>query len=751
MRFDTYFRACSYAMIACGVMALALVDGVGVGLILCFAAVLLVSWKIEGKRWQLSERSGMVVVLLALPLFYLDWRTQTGAAGAGEGVNAGIGALVHLTLLLSSIKLLQTKADRDWLFLYLISFFEVLLAAGLSVSPLFLLALGVYIFSALLSIVCFELRKSSRVVALSDSRLLVANDPKSLWRKESRRPRRGARALGRLPAVALCLFALILLFALPIFFVSPRASNGALSMAGGTASTGYVGFSDRMTLGDIGRLQKSNELVMRVRVDEPRVERNRNLRWRGVALERFDGRRWFQSSNQSETMLGNERDLFKLGTTEELSRLTTQTFFVEPIDTPVLFAAPRAVALQGAFSYLRRDNGDGLASRLHLQERITYKVFSDTVEPAPERLRAGRQAYPAETTPNLRLPVENYLQLPGDLDTRVGSLASLVVMEAGARNAYDAARAIEAHFNRNEYGGQYSYSLDMKATGSEPLSDFLFRVRAGHCEYFSSAMTIMLRTQGVAARVVNGFQSGEYNDAADAYAVRQADAHSWVEVYFPQEDAWVAFDPTPAAGRPSGAGRGGLQGRLQMYADALELFWIQYVVAYDKQGQRSLARSLRSSLGSYRIAASQSADKLLSKLSGGLATSTLGSGLLVALASPYALVVGGLGFAAFGLFVLHRKGFSLLRRAPRAAGGQETTGASIVEFYERMTGALEARGVRRRRADETPLEFAKSIGDADVLTITRAYHRVRYGARPLSKTEAAEIERCLMRVEKEKP
>ena len=83
------------------------------------------------------------------------------------------------------------------------------------------------------------------MVARSDSRLLVVNDPKFLWRKESRRPPRGAKALGRLPAVALGLFALILLFALPIFFVSPRASNGSLSMAGGTASTGYVGFSDR--------------------------------------------------------------------------------------------------------------------------------------------------------------------------------------------------------------------------------------------------------------------------------------------------------------------------------------------------------------------------------------------------------------------------------------------------------------------------------------------------------------------------
>jgi transglutaminase-like putative cysteine protease len=748
MKFDTYFRACSYAMIACGVLALALAGGVGAGLVLCFAAVLVVSWRLEGRKWQLSERTGMVVVLLALPLFYLDWKMQAGAAGTPEQVYPGISALVHLTLLLSSIKLLQTKADRDWLFLYLISFFEVLLAAGLSVSPLFLLGLGIYIFSALLSIVCFELRKSSRVVAQSDSRLLVANDPKFLWRKESRRPGRGAKALGRLPAVALCLFALILLFALPIFFVSPRASNGPLAMAGGTASTGYVGFSDRMTLGDIGRLQESNQLVMRVRVDEPQAARNQNLRWRGVALDRFDGRRWFHSSKEGEQVFAKERNLFPLGTTEELSRLTTQTFFVEPIDTPVLFAAPRAVAVQGALSYLRRDAEDGLVSRLHLQERISYKVFSDTVEPAPERLRTGRQVYPAETTPNLRLPIENYLQLPADLDTRIGSLASLIVLEADARNAYDAARAIEAHFNRNEYSGAYSYSLDMKATGREPLSDFLFRVRAGHCEYFSSAMTIMMRTQGVAARVVNGFQSGEYNSAADAYTVRQADAHSWVEVYFPSADAWVAFDPTPASGRPSGAGRGGLQGQLQMYADALELFWIQYVVAYDRQGQRSLARSLRTGLGSYRNAASRSADELVSQLKGWLGASTTTGGLLFMLASPYALGAGVLGFAALGFFVLRGKGFRLWR-ARRAAGGQDTTGASVIEFYERMTEALAAKGVRRRRADETPMEFAQAIGIEEVLAITQAYHRVRYGARPLSKTEAADIERCLMSVERE--
>jgi transglutaminase-like putative cysteine protease len=75
-------------------------------------------------------------------------------------------------------------------------------------------------------------------------------------------------------------------------------------------------------------------------------------------------------------------------------------------------------------------------------------------------------------------------------------------------------------------------------------------------------MAVMLRTLGIATRVVNGFQMGEYNDAADVYTVRQSDAHSWVEVYFPATESWVTFDPTPAAGRPARESSGGLTGAL---------------------------------------------------------------------------------------------------------------------------------------------------------------------------------------------
>src|SRR6185503_10909552 len=134
--------------------------------------------------------------------------------------------------------------------------------------------------------------------------------------------------------------------------------------------------------------------------------------------------------------------------------------------------------------------------------------------------------------------------------------------------------------------------------------DFLFRVRAGHCEYFSTALAVMLRTRGIASRVVNGFLPGEYNEAAEAYTVRQSDAHSWVEVYFPETESWVTFDPTPPAGRTAQT-RTGLAGQLSKYSEALELVWFQYVVGYDKQEQHSLATSLRKRLIDARHSSSE--------------------------------------------------------------------------------------------------------------------------------------------------
>src|SRR4029079_2280334 len=210
----------------------------------------------------------------------------------------------------------------------------------------------------------------------------------------------------------------------------------------------------------------------------------------------------------------------------------------------------------------------------------------------PDR-REPRMEHIAIMLRPLPVPYYRYLQLPDRLDPRIGPLATTIILHANENNRYDAAKAIESYLQR-----EYGYSLDMKASGPDPIADFLFNVKAGHCEYFASAMVMLLRTHGIASRLVNGFTSGEYHDAAGSYTVRQFNAHSWVEVYFPETRAGVTFDPTPPIGRTEPV-HTGLAAQLQKYGEALELLWVQYVVGYDKQEQRSLATSLHNRIFDY--------------------------------------------------------------------------------------------------------------------------------------------------------
>ena len=206
-------------------------------------------------------------------------------------------------------------------------------------------------------------------------------------------------------------------------------------------------------------------------------------------------------------------------------------------------------------------------------------MSSDPLIPSAARLRRDQRVYR-----NL-----NYLQLPARLDRRISRLASRVIRNARARNRYDKARAIERFLST-----QLGYTLEMKAGGPDPLADFLFNVKEGHCEYFSSSMAIMLRTQGIAARVVNGFQRGQFNETAGMFVVKQRDAHSWVEVYFPETDTWVTFDPTPSEGQFNEAADDTVAGTFGGYLDAIEAFWIQYFVSYDSKEQKTLLESAQS-------------------------------------------------------------------------------------------------------------------------------------------------------------
>lgn len=719
MSLEVYFRAFSYVTVAVATLTLLLAGGLSAGLAALVLLFMAAAWLFEGTRWQLSERTGLVVVLLAIPLFFLDWHYQKtiGEPAARVGVNA----LAHLIVFLAVVKLLQVKKDRDWVFLYLISFFEVLLAAGLSFSPIFLASLTVYLLCGLSTIIAFEIQKSRRAIAPSETLLLVPPDSR-IFKNSARRKGKGNAEAHRLPLVAVGLLLLIIVLAVPLFLVAPRSGAAAL-IRGGGGLTNFIGFSDSVTLGEIGTLKRDNAVVMRVRVEDQ--QQGSQLRWRGVALDDFTGLGWKKSNElRGKEKTADGPGLLKIATTitnDILNRLTTQTVFLEPIESPVLFLAYRPIAIQGNFFKIWFDDEGSVQTRRRESERVMYKARSDMTQPDPDVLRNDSRQDPANFA--------RYKQLPAALDPRIRARANAIVANALARNRYDEAKAIESQLQQD-----YGYSLEMKAGGPDPLADFLFNVKTGHCEYFSTALAVMLRTRGIPARVVNGFLAGEYNDAADAYTVRQSDAHSWVEVYFPETGSWVTFDATPMAGRTEPVSTG-LAARAGKYAEALELIWFQYVVGYDKQEQRSLAATLQGRLIDFR--------RSLALMAGAIEKN-------IALHTRVLLLVAfGLAVGLLVLLVAKRVRRFGWRRGLRIRPGEDVSPRSAILFYERLTALLARRGVERD-PHLTPLEFAGSLDFQPAMAITQAYNRVRFGGQPLSSAEQREIEETLRKLEAEK-
>lgn len=692
------------------------------------------AWLSEKRKWQLNKFAGaaLIIVSLAIYIFYLFVVGEFSLASfAGRQRNLTIYLMLWVVL----VRMFQRKSERDWLALHLLTFVFTVLALWLNITMQVGVAMSVYLFVSLGAWV-------SREVVVSVSRAENAKIVKSYNASKTQKDRSHAiPQTNRLIAVSLCVILLIVGFAVPIFLTAPRITKSALASFKGRGS--IIGFTDSISLGSIGRLQQSNQVVMRVRVDNAPATTNGRLRWRGTAFDFFDGREWKRSNLESSEATAVDDKLFRIGTTRDVKRLVRQTFYVEPTDTPVLFAASRLVAIEGELPFVVMDAEGGAQSSSHLGQTLSYRAYSDVEEVSGTSLAAN-----LDTIPDAYL---RYLQLPANFDNRIEQLAGNLALQAGAQNNYERARSYEAYL-KNEF----KYSLEMRAEGQDPVADFLFRLREGHCEYFASAMALMLRAQGIPSRVVVGYQSGEYNAAANAYTVRQREAHSWVEAYFPQNNSWVTFDPTPVWYSPEDDGiENAWLAQLKDYAEAFDLVWAQYVVSYGKQEQQWLAGSLREKLGEQR----QSLARRFSSLTEDLRRkyedfrSAMPEARNVNGVSREAMFLIGILLIAGMLFLVHRL-YQSRRRKAVTQDSQIVSGSALLsasssamfEFYTRMTTTLKAQGFERK-SSETPAEFAASLELPAASVVTNAFERVRYGGEDLTTDEAGEIEDCLRRLE----
>jgi transglutaminase-like putative cysteine protease len=410
----------------------------------------------------------------------------------------------------------------------------------------------------------------------------AAAPPAGLGRALASRRLVGGRFLAGTGAVSMATFAAAAL----LFLLIPRIGFG-LFFKNARSGVHMAGFSDGVELGGHGLIKDDDTVVMRVEVGQPWAGRDAPpLHWRGAAFDEYTRGEWRRSRRAPVTakrlsIAGGSVThtlLYDRARAGAPDRPLRQEIYLEPLGYDVLFGASMPAAFRVAAAYRDRpgDERNDEIRRAH-SAGIKYSVVSEASPPAPDLLRRAPRVLP----PGYGV----YLQLPPEITPRVRALAAEIAR--GAATDYDRAVAIERYLSRS-----LSYTLEMESPrGREPIDFFLFERRKGHCEYFSSAMTVLLRAVGVPARNVNGFLGGEWNEYDEYVAVRAGDAHSWVEVYF-AGSGWVTFDPTPAASADS-LGRGdGLVDRLRRLADTVRFKWFKWVIEYDLERQLGLFQSI---------------------------------------------------------------------------------------------------------------------------------------------------------------
>jgi transglutaminase-like putative cysteine protease len=592
-----------------------------------------------------------------------------------------LSATVHMVFFLAVLKLLTAKTPRDFGYLKAIAGLELIAAAILSEGLSFLAFLAIFVLFAIATFASGEVRRAA------GAQVVVS--------------RGGLKAFPRrLGVVSAFLFCGIVCMTVCLFFGIPRYALAAFEHF---APVRYrlTGFSNTVTLGDIGRIKQSSATVMHVRSYQG--EGFLPVKWRGAALVEFDGKSWFNPPGQEQVVQVDDGQLVVRSATEGAGRGPNLVYQVhlEPLISDTLFFAGTVETIKIDVRYLRYSRGGGFHVSPRFGNRgLNYSAYGFL----PNEWAPGR--YTAQ------LPLgalRELLSLP-ETDPRIPELARQ--MTVGADTPAQKARAIENHL-RHDYG--YTLELLSKPV-ADPLAYFLFERKKGHCEYFASSMAVMLRTLGIPSRVVTGFQSGVFNPMTGWQVIRASDAHSWVEAWI-EGRGWTTFDPTPF---DTSGGESSLLSRLALLSDTASQFWNDWVMSYDHPRQLALFSRVQDVRRRFRM---PDFDELVAGLKreseAGLGFLRVAGGVVVVL-----LLAILYGPAAMKWWKRRRHTRKLVR------GVSEPSDATIL--YQQMLELLAKRGVQKP-AWYTPLEFARVVKTPQMAPLveeaTAAYNELRYGGK----------------------
>jgi protein-glutamine gamma-glutamyltransferase len=618
-----------------------------------------------------------------------------------DGV-ASVVAMAHFLVYLQIVKFFRRKSDQDLWQLYGLNLLQLAIACVLNRQMTFGFLLAGYTALGVLTLMLFHLRR-------------LQSDPQAAapW------------SLKMLIRPWLWATATVLPIALAIFWMTPRAGQPtAGANIGGERESRQLttGFSPSLELNEMQRVLENRDVVFNVWANGPdgkRVDLPNNVLWRGQVFVSYLNNSWKVAPDQSFIRSWDRNAEPLPGQVKLRIQQVVPTRDVLFSPKPLFWARtndPQAdiefVAHEGRLRYRRIGMRDNRSPR----DPINYSLI----------VGLGAEFY---RDAEWRSPSAEYLRLarqkPPNID-RVLELAKQLCAEVPPSDVQAKIQKLTSYF---EHDGGYAYTLDLDAEDRslDRLEDFVFNRKRGHCEYFATALAVMLRAVDVPTRVVTGFKGADYNETGAYYQVRELLAHSWVEAYIESEDRWQSLDPSPNDLRQQvvDENRSPWQ-RLWEMADAASNAWTTHFVGYSNMEQREALMAMARDLW-------ELVNQALANLFIALPQNFFRWSFWTSFRGVFALAT-----AAFLLWLL-RKGWLLGKRFQRRTGAFQRRPSTWPLFrdWNRLVSQL---GFQRRPA-ETPREFAVRVeeglnSDARLAghsalhrAVVDAFYAARYGGR----------------------
>ena len=683
--------------------------------------------------------------------------------------------VANILVCLQIILMFQKKEDRVYWSLLSLSLLQVIVAAALNLGLLFGVLLGLYMLIAVAALTFFYVFRQTRPFMIAKqehehpTRTKRRNAGERLIVAEDADPASRILNGGFVRRLAWMVF-VTTLSTIVVFFAIPRFNNSAWETP--TQENSSVGFTDEVDLNDMSRILESPEQVMRVDFStlagEPYQIDNEPY-FRGTVLSEYRGDGYWRQfkSPQAVRSFNNRGE-------PDMSQVVLQRITLQPGSHSVLFnVAPCYAAFSGTpdglqlnehtrqLTFTEKEGQDGGTYRYTLSTTAFRNGWQKDLIPVLRSLTQahGDQAREVYTR-------EEWLQR----SPRITEMAEQVLIEQGITDGgvFAQAKALEEHF---KVSGRYSYSLDggqNRNLQMDPIEDFVANHRTGHCEYFASALTLMLRSQRIPARIVVGYKGGDFNTVGDYYIVRQLHAHAWVEAFVPADEipadeldplddysrgAWLRLDPTPS-GEDAVATDSGFKliATFKELADYCQVLWDDYVLGLNSNRQQQaiygpLIRNLQT-VGQL-LFSREAWQARMQQIQAFLQSRN--SWLLLAVF----VVLGVLGY--FSRNIIRRGGSAIVRRMPKRNWARRHRGHRL-DLYDQMERMLARHGFKRA-PEQTPFEFAEATGgqlaESPVVhlagvprRVTNAHYRVRFGEQELSSDEHRELKLALGNLEK---